>query len=165
MECSGYDIGGAEYPYAPGELMVLDKEQPDLKEMAHYFGESLGTRTFPWQKVDLDEKNCFSHILAGPRKRPSLKPKPTIYIGKTLRYVTRDKHELAREVFDIWSMNGTMRLFDNMDALEPFIEGLMSGCNGQVSIKEFDLINASDEDYKAEWGVLLYKGNSRMAYY
>jgi hypothetical protein len=128
---AGYDIGGAEYPMDPENLTVVDILKP------------------------MEPVDWFQRDLNVPNWSDGLKPRPTIYIGKVLRYLDRDRlAPLGREVDSIWSI-GELRVFDHMDVIDPFIAAILMK-NEFVHVVAFHLINPPDED-AAEWEVILEK--------
>ena len=128
---SGYDLGGAEYPYDPESLTVVDILTPEPDYEADYY------------RRDLNDPNWTA----------GLEPRSFIYIGRTLRYLNNPN--LAKQVSEIWNRVGTITIFDDLPSIQPFLQRLLE-IDNDLKV-EIELINsdANDPEYVPDWNVII----------
>jgi hypothetical protein len=134
---TGYDLGGAEYPYDSEHLTVVDILSPD-PEHGH---------------VDY-----YLRDLNNPNWNTDLERRENVYIGKTLRYLDRDRDkQFAAEIDQVVDVGGRIELFDWMNVIEPIMSELI--CSGDVGYEIFsiELINGPFDNKPGEYNVILMK--------
>lgn len=152
-----YDFGGAEYPYDTSITVV---DNMPLKEWVEWKQSLL-------ENEEQEYKNEYVEV---DISRPGLELDTAkfINVSKVLKYVsTKDgflyddgiirRNGLLTVVDNIdnnLSLNGTVRLFDHLEVMALVISELILR---NYEMKKIELINPRDEDYPAEWEVILRK--------
>jgi hypothetical protein len=133
----GYDLGGAEWPYAP-ELYVVDIEDPAVVGPRP---EELNGPVL-WIKKDLREKDW--HV--------GLEKLDRVYMGKTLRYLDAPATYEDDQAKALDALAATqITLFDWLSAMDEVLTGLI---RLGWTIVEMELVNVG-EDNPSEWTVTL----------
>jgi hypothetical protein len=136
---NGYDLGGAEYPYNPGTMTVVDIATPDTDDL------EVGT-TVDYLIRDLSKSGWNA----------GLEPRENVYLGKVLRYLEQipiEPSRFAGQVDQIVDVGGRIEMFDWMQVIEPIMTELLRG--GMYEVFSIEMVNPPFDGEPAEYRIVL----------